>query len=158
MNKELIGTYLNRPVLFQEARILAELAIKDLSHAVVLLWLGESTWQPEQLKIAIKRFAANNALNVTIAGEKSDESFFILLETLSALPVNKPIMTGVIKSTDVKDPVEDSLIVKDAIERFLISTWPDEERFDDWTEYRIIIIGRPGLSRQICHSVTEIVV
>lgn len=150
-----IGTYLSCHVLFQEAGDLGNLAIKDLSHAVVLLWLGESSWDPEQLKIAIKRLAASKPLNLTIAGARSDDGFRILLETLSALPTNKHIMTGVLTNTDVKDPEEDSPIVKDAIEQFLIATWPDEERFEDWSEYQIVVIGRPDLSQQIRHVVVE---
>jgi hypothetical protein len=156
MSMNSMGTYLSCQVLFQEAGNLGELAIKDLSHAVVLLWLGESSWGPEQLKIAIKRFAATKPLNITIAGTRSDDGFRILLETLSALPTNKHIMTGVLTNTDVKDPEEDSLIVKDAIKQFLIATWPDEERFEDWSEYQIIVIGRPDLSQQIRRSVLEI--
>lgn len=72
--------------------------------------------------------------------------------------MDKHIMTGMCDSTDVKDPVKAALRVKDAIESFLIATWPAEERFDHWREYRIIIVGKlPDLSRQIRSSVTDVV-
>lgn len=158
MNVDLIGTYIDRPILLQEASSFSELAIDDLSHAVVLLWLDEGSWDPKQLELAVRRLAANNVLNITIAGEKSDEGFSVLLETLGSLSLDKHIMTGIFSGTDVKAPlkVKDALIVKDAVERFLISTWPTEERFDEWREYRIIIVGKPNLSRQIRDSVREI--
>jgi hypothetical protein len=154
---ETIGAYLDRPILLHEASGLNGMEVGDLSHTIALLWLGEKSWDSKQLEEAIKELAAKNALNITVAGERSNESFSILLETLGPLPLRKHIMTGVFESTNVKDAVEDSLIVRDAIERFLMATWPDEDRFDNWTEYRIIVIGRPDLSQQIRHSVAEIV-
>ena len=96
-------------------------------------------------------------LNITTAGWEADESFSTLLTVLATLPINNHIMTGVIKDTDINDPIEDSLMIKDAVETFLVSAWPSEERFDDWTEYRIIVVGRPDLSREIHHSVMEMV-
>jgi hypothetical protein len=80
----------------------------------------------------------------------------MLLTILAPLPINKHIMTGVIDDTDIKDPIEDSLMIKDAIETFLVSSWPDEGRFDEWSDYRIITVVRPGLSQAIHRSATEI--
>lgn len=155
MSLDVIGTYRDRPVRLQEVSSLGEMTARDLSHALVLLWLGEKSWDPEQLGLAIRQLAASNVLSVTVAGEKSDDAFSLLLQTLGSLPMRRHIITGIIKDADVKDPAEDSLIVKDAVEEFLIGTWPDEERFDDWTEYRIILIGKPGLAQQVCHAVVE---
>src|SRR5262245_6538396 len=153
MNRTLIGTYLVRPVILQELTELSELASDDISHAVVLLWLDRGRWNVRGLEEAIRKLASTGVLNITTAGWEADESFSTLLTVLAPLLINNHIMTGVIKDTDIKDPIEDSLMIKDAVETFLVSTWPDEERFDDWTEYRIIVVGRPDLSREIHHSV-----
>ena len=157
MNRTLIGTYLDRPVILQELAELSELASDGISHAVVLLWLDRGRWNAPGLEEAIRKLASTGVLNITAAGWEADESFSTLLTVLALLPINNHIMTGVIKDTDIKDPIEDSLMIKDAVETFLVSTWPDEERFDDWTEYRIIVVGRPNLSREIHHSVMEMV-
>src|SRR5262249_33832853 len=124
-------------------------SIDDLSHALVLLWLGQDTWTSRQLARAIGRLASNDVLNVTVAGKRPDEAFSVLLQTLGSLPSRKHTMTGVLKDTDVRDLGEDALIVKDAIEGFLIGTWPDDGRFDEWTQYRIIIVGDPRLAQQV---------
>jgi hypothetical protein len=158
MNGTSTGIYLGRPVILKELPELDELATDDdVSHAVVLLWLDRKHWDGRQLEEAIKRLASTNVLNITIAGWRADEAFSMLLTVLAPLPTNKHIMTGVISDTDIKDPIEGSLMIKDAVETFLVSCWPDEERFDDWTEYQIVVIGRPDLAREIRHSVIEIV-
>jgi hypothetical protein len=156
MNRSLIGTYVDRPIVLQELTELNELIPGGVSHAVVLLWLDKNRWETRQLEEAIKKLASSGVLNITIAGWKADEGFSTLLTILDHLPINKHIMTGVIDDTDIKDPIEDSIMIKDAIETFLASSWPDEERFDDWTEYQIVVVGRPDLSREIHQSVMEI--
>lgn len=152
----LIESYLGRAVTLQELSSLSELETIGLSQAVVLLWLGNRSWKLSQLEKAITELAANNILNVTVAGERSDESFAALLKVLAALPASKHIMTGVIDNSEVKDPLEDSSIVKHAIESFLFNSWPDTERFDDWKESRILVVGRPGLASVIHSLVLEI--
>lgn len=79
MSLDVIGTYRDRPVRLQEVSSLGEMTARDLSHALVLLWLGEKSWDPEQLGLAIRQIAASNVLSVTVAGEKSDDAFSLLL-------------------------------------------------------------------------------
>ena len=152
MSLDLIGTYRDHPILLQEVIGLDDLAVDDVSHAVVLLWLGGNSWGRGQLERAVKRFASKSVLSLTVAGELADEAFSIVLETLGSLPTRKHIMTGIIRDTEVRDLEEDALIVKDAVEEFLTGTWPDEARFDEWTQYRIIVTGQPELSRCIRQS------
>ena len=143
MRETPIGAYIGRLIVLQEARNLIEVAEDDLSNAVVLLWLSENSWTPEELGISINRLAASNVLGITVAGARPDESFTFLLETLSHLPIDRHIMTGVVNSTEIADSVED----------FLLSTYPDERYFDEWNEYRIIEIGK---SQQLIAAIKEV--
>ena len=156
MSLNLIGNYRDRPILLQEAGSLSRVEAGDLSRAVVLLWLAEQSWDPKQLELAVGQLASNGVLNITVAGSRTDEAFSVLLETLASPSLRKHIMTGVIDNTDVKDPIEDSPIVKDSVEEFLIGAWPSEEEFDNWAEYRIIVIGRPDLSQQVRDQVQKL--
>lgn len=138
-NIEQIGTYLDRSVKLQIVNSLTTLEIDDLSHAVVLVWLAPQSFNSNLLEIIIKQLIAQNVLSIVVAGESPNESFSILLLTLSTIHTIKHIMTGVIEST----------CTNDIIEQFLVATWPDENRFDYWTEYRLIVIGNSDLGNHV---------
>lgn len=143
MNLKKVGEYLDRKVTFQETENLTDLTIKDVSSALVLLWLGSPSWKYKDLTTLIERLARENVLGITVAGKRADESFDALIETLGSMTLPKHIMTGVDKTDDVYDVVSG----------FLASAIPDGARFDDWQEYRVIAIGSSEQRQEVLDSV-----
>lgn len=148
---------MGRAVTLQVADSLNRIDVVALSQSSVFLWLGDETWDLYQLRTAITEMAANDVLNIEVAGERSDESFSALLDVLSALPLNKHIMTGVASDSSIRDPVADSALIRDALEAFLYRGWPDEERWDEWAAYSIVVLDRPPLGMVIHDLALEIV-
>ncbi|MGH9914723.1 MAG: hypothetical protein ACRD63_05480 [Pyrinomonadaceae bacterium] len=138
---------MDRKVFFQEAENLNDLTTEDVSKALVLLWVGSPSWKYKDLTAVIERLAREGALGITIAGKRADESFDALLETLGSMKLPKHVMTGVDKTDDVGDVVSG----------FLVAAIPDEARWDDWQEYRIIVIGDSNLWQQMLCSINEAV-
>lgn len=78
----------------------------------------------------IKDIVNKEPLSITLSGENASFHFDYLLNFLSIVSSTKHIMTGLIDDKDIQEIVE----------TFLISTWPSEERFDEWTSYNILFI------------------
>jgi hypothetical protein len=135
-NYEDVGVYVGLPVRLQGANNLTEVLPKNLSGAIVLLWLGDSSWKTRDLKAMIIRLAEKKPLAIVVAGERTNESFEVLLETLSVIETPDHIMTGVIHHDD-------------SISDFFVATFPDQLRFDDWQEYFVIAVGNQDLQQQI---------
>ena len=146
MNLKEVGTYLDRRIMLQEAGNLKELTATDLSNAVVLMWVADPSWEVEELRRAIEELSDGKPLSLVVGGERVDESFSVLLETLSYLPpTSYHIMTGSIESADMSEGVSE----------FLIATYPEELRFDDWQEYRIVAVGDSSLHHRMLCSISE---
>lgn len=146
MNAEGTGKYLNRSVILECADVLSELEYNNVSCSVILLWLGNPAWNAEDLQVAIKNYVLGNVLSLTIAGQRTDESFQMMLENLSVLQRDKHIMTGVIDTCDVDE----------AVDQFLIATWPDEGRFAAWIDYRIVVVGDSNLTEEIRQAIHRV--
>jgi hypothetical protein len=140
-----VGKYLDRKVLFQEAEHLSDLTLKDVSKALILLWLGNPSWRYEDLTALIDRLAREGVLGITVAGKQTDESFDALIETIGSMMLPKHVMTGVDDSDDVDELVSS----------FFVAAIPDEARWDDWREYRIIAVGRSEQTQRILDSIHE---
>jgi hypothetical protein len=146
MNLKEVGTYLDRRIMLQEAGSLKELTATDLSSAVVLMWIADRSWDAEELRRAIEEMSDGKPLSLVVSGERADESFSLLLETLSYLPpASYHIMTGSIENTDMSE----------AVSEFLIATYPEELRFDDWQEYRVVAVGNPDLEHRMLRSISK---
>jgi hypothetical protein len=78
-----------------------------------------------------RRVALALPLAVKLYGPASDELLGRMLEHFDAERPLLHIMTGTCYAQDVKEAVED----------FLAATWPEEERFDDWRSYSIVVFG-----------------
>lgn len=156
MNGKQLGIYTDRPVILKELTDINELIYRDCSNAVMLIWLSNNSWNVEQFEDFVKRLALNGVLNITVAGWKVDDAFSALITTLSVLPTEKHIMTSKIAESDIKDQIEDSVVIKNTIEMFLVNSWPSIERFDDWEESHIVVVGDSNLSQEIVKLTREI--
>ncbi len=147
-NLKEMGMYLGRQVLLQGAAILSDIEVSDLSSAVVMLWISDDLWKTEDFLEAIRGLINGKPLGISVGGKRVDKSFSLLLETLST-PSNSTshIMTGVIGDVSLSE----------AVSNFLIATYPDDLRFDDWQEYQIIAIGDKALQEQMQYSINKII-
>lgn len=142
MNMENLGTYLDRQVELSYISELTEIDRMNYACSLTLVWLCKPNWKVEDLRVAIKTLAWRRVLGITIAGEKTDESFSILLDTLGPLP-GPHIMTGVSRE-------DDEFAV---VQAFLLSALPSEERFDDWQGYNIIVVGDESAFKRMSEAV-----
>jgi hypothetical protein len=43
----------------------------------------------------------------------------------------------------------------DALDEFLVATWPSEDRFDDWQSYTVVALSNHGLVDEVIHQLRE---
>lgn len=142
-----VGEYLDRKIFFQETENLNDFTTDEVSKALILLWLGSPSWKYKDLTVVIEGLAREGALGISVAGKRADDSFDTLIETLGPMELPKHVMTGAYDSGDVDDDVSD----------FLVAAIPDEARWNDWQEYRIIAVGDSNLQQQVFYSINKAV-
>jgi hypothetical protein len=130
MNLEIVGAYLDRQVELSGRSELSGIDQVDCASSLTLIWICNPDWNVDDLQSAINALASRKALGITVAGERTDESFSVLLDTLSRFP-NPHIMTGISREEDEFSVVEE----------FLVAALPSEERFDEWHGYNVIVVG-----------------
>ncbi len=131
MKSNNLGKYLERSVeiyKIENILFLNELRMKD---AAVLLYFGKESYPIENIDEIIWKIVSRYPLVIEIAGKDSEEMFDILLKNLSERKTPHHIMTKICEEDNVSDIIED----------YFISTWPDEDSFDNWKKYSIIFIG-----------------
>jgi hypothetical protein len=131
MKLEQFGTYLDRPVFIRQTEEFEDLVNVDISNSVTLVWFVEQGLESDQLIAGLDALMRNNPLSITIGGEESDGIFSLLLDLLSRFQSLNHIMTAHSFES----------VISDAIKVFLSSTWPAEERFDEWEGYHVILVG-----------------
>lgn len=131
MKQKTIGNYLGRPITLSMISDLGGVKESGLSGLLILLWLYDPLWEPAALQSAVNHLSSECVVGISVAGERVDESFSILLDNLSRRSMKPHIITGMFKEQEMVSVVE----------AFLFSTLPSEERFDEWRGYRIIVLG-----------------
>ena len=110
---------------------LEKLNSKDkIPSSLILIYLLDE-YQMEDLDLIITQVWKWDPLGIFIAGNNSRRGFDRLLSILSSKNDNKHIMTGFF----------DKKSIEENLELFLISSWPSEDRFDEWENYNILMVG-----------------
>jgi hypothetical protein len=130
MRQDLMGNYLDRQIKLIVISELSEIDRVDVAYSLILLLLYKSNWRVEDFQSALEVLASKQVLGITVAGEKVGNSFSIMLDTLGSL-AGPHIMTGVSREQNMASVVE----------KFLVATYPSEERFDEWQGYSFIVVG-----------------
>ncbi len=131
MKSSNLGKYIDRSVeIYKMEKVLSldELSLKD---AALLLYFGIESFPIENIDDIIWKIVSRYPLVIEIAGKDSEEIFDILLKNLSERKTPHHIMTKIYKGENIIDIIED----------YFLSTWPDEDSFDNWKKYSIIFIG-----------------
>jgi hypothetical protein len=106
MNQQILGTHLDRRIILSHIQSLSELEDGDFARSLSLIWLLNPDWEAKALRSAIGVLVSGGVLGITVAGERVDESFSILLDTLSRLAPGPHIMTGALREQDAGAVVE----------------------------------------------------
>ncbi|PIE89288.1 MAG: hypothetical protein CR997_11750 [Acidobacteria bacterium] len=128
-----IGKYLNREILIRSLKNNSSIEImEDLSKSMVMIVCSKKTKETE-----IDRFLSEvvklNPLAIFLAEEavsRIDHLFHLL-----AIEKTNHVMTYFCENMD------------EAAEMLLISSWPAEERFDNWSNYIVYLLDT-GISKR----------
>jgi hypothetical protein len=125
-----IGHYLGRDVCLLDASDLGNVSRRSLRDAVVLA-VNEREWEVQHRDL-ISSLIDLEPQSIVLWGKNATLAFDLLISILSRPEVE----TGLHIMTNFLDDEE----LEAAVGSFLRSTWPTEDRFDDWTRYVILSI------------------
>ncbi len=128
MSRQRLGDYVGRPVWLIEPESTDDLN-RGLSSCVSFFWLPSETMELEDIADITKIIVRATPLAAYVCGPVSERIFDSLLESSGA---NSPH----IMSRYSTEKLEDTL------EEFFASTWPSEDRFDQWEEYAVVAFGQ----------------
>jgi hypothetical protein len=129
-----MGSYLGRRVWISEANALPDC----LSDSLLMLVLSPG-FGAEATRRLLTQLALRAPLGISLFGHGAGIWFHELVNTLSVHPELRHVMASV---EEAPEPSE-------AIEEFLHSRWPSEDRFDEWTGYGIVVTGSADLRDEI---------
>jgi hypothetical protein len=86
-------------------------------------------------------------LGIVIAGAYSSNIFDKLISLLSERKIDRHIMTGLLEEKSFTENAE----------LFFISTWPSEERFIEWKDYRILFLGKGINETYVIENVKKVI-
>ncbi len=128
-----MGKYLNREIFIRSLKNISSIELmEDLSKSMVMIACSKKTKETE-----IDRFLSEvvklNPLAIFLAEEavsRIDHLFYLL-----ALEKTNHVMTYFCENMD------------EAAEMLLLSSWPAEERFDNWRNYIVYLLDT-GISKR----------
>lgn len=132
-NWDMIGTYLERTVRATIMSLGDDSSFSDdksLLNSIALIYI-ESIHCDVKVNRLIESLVIQAPLAIVLAGEAADETFDYLLNILDRYPTEKHVMTKLCTQIDLSEILMD----------FLSATWPSEDRFDEWRDYSLIVIG-----------------
>jgi hypothetical protein len=132
MNWEQVGSYCGRAVLisrFEESEICD--GFGGLSDSILLVVLKAGAVPGTNYEALFRALAVARPLSICLFGTDAEEAFGALLEVLSYPMAKDHIMTKICHGE----------IFREGLDDFLESSWPSEERHDNWTSCRILVIG-----------------
>lgn len=126
---KVLGEYLGREVRI--ARFSECLTLDQLDDSLVLVVFGDEFVSDEKGYRLLDSLAQRQPLAITVCGAGARKAFDLLIAILSDGRELKQIMTKYFDGEQIESAVED----------FLHSTWPSEDRFGEWSKYAIVIVG-----------------
>lgn len=146
MNKwEKIGEHLNIPVYISLLEKLDDIKKENFSSSTVLLYFGNDNFDVSQVDDFFNNLLETVPLAVHFAGKNSDKYFGLIFNNKILNENKKHTMTYVTEENKVNEWMSD----------FLYSSWPSEDRFDEWKDHRIIVIGNSALYSKLCKKIPE---
>jgi hypothetical protein len=127
MITKVLGSYLGRKVVVCDDQGLITDEVV-LSSSLIMIWCV-GVHGKENLNTFIDYLIKKRPLGITVAGHQVDNRFDYLLEKLSSPKIERHIMTGIIRSENLTESVEE----------FLLSAIPSEELFDVWNSYWLVM-------------------
>ena len=129
MSIEKIGKYLNKTITFQEVDDFNQIETDFVSYPSVLLWIGDLYWENKDFNVIINELLKNEVIAICVSGKRVKEQFDLLIKTQSSYHSRKHTMTYIFD----EDKIECVL------ENLFWTVITDDERWDDWGEYHIIV-------------------
>ena len=122
--------YLDRPVTCAELTSV-EAPLDDLQSFLVLVFLARDLSVAEQESL-VRTLVDARPLSVCMCGHQAEDMFDRLLQAL-AVPdwaLGKHIMTMFLETS-----------LQESLEDFFYSSFPSEDRWDEWLGYKILVFG-----------------
>ncbi|MFA5947627.1 MAG: hypothetical protein WC806_01475 [Candidatus Gracilibacteria bacterium] len=148
MNKWLkLGKRSEKVVYISEITDINDLAKNNFSSSLVLLVIHEKNIETTAKKINL---LLNNTLKtfplaLHFCGKSGNKAFDIIFNNKVYGENKKHTMTGLTEGNKIIE----------WIEGFFNGSLPCEERFDEWKDYRIIIINNHLIYNKICKKISE---
>lgn len=146
MNKwEKIGKHLDIPIYISLLEKIDDIKKEDFSSSVVLLYFGNDSLDASQIDDFFNNILGTMPLAVHFAGKNSDKYFALIFDNKILNKNKKHTMTYVTEDNKTSRWMSD----------FFYSSWPSEDRFDEWKDHRIIVIGNSALYSKLCKKIPE---
>lgn len=131
-----LPAYSERPVTCTQLSSAEPLRPKSLESSVALFYISNALEDAEREKL-VKSILSANPLAAYLCGASAEDLFDQLLLALDAPSDAQPMMTNF-----------SDLPVQGLIEEFFTSTWPPEEREEQWADYKLLVYGEAF--EQVC--------
>lgn len=125
---KVIGNYIDRTVRLYDSNILENGFKDNVNESIYLILDGLLSNLSTEI---IDHIAQMNPLGIMVGGRARENLFDLVIESLSSKPKVDHVMTRMAEDDDLLTTLQE----------FFQSFWPDEDRFDSWTEYRILVLG-----------------
>ena len=125
-----IGDYLDRTVRCAAIQAPRDLEALDLTHRLVFFYAGDSRVDGVEMAAVAGWLARGRPLGVFFSGADAETMFDALLRALDGPGVPISVMTNLSRDD-----------LGEAIDEFLSSEWPPEDRWDAWTGYLLVGLG-----------------
>ena len=123
-----------------------DLLLKDVSGAVFLIFTS-CFCKLSLLNRIVENLIIKEPLSIVISGKNSSKVFDNLILSLSKKKNEKHVMTGLLEERDFIENLE----------LFFTSSWPSEERFVEWKDYKILFLGKEIKEESVIKNIKEII-
>jgi hypothetical protein len=128
-----VGSYLGKQVLFMRLPKQENFSgCGQIKNYVILAILECDFTSSNFVKALLKEMIAEQPLAIALFGRDSGLAFDSLLRLLGEEDGKNHIMTYHLPESDLDGAIED----------FLQTTWPSEDRHSEWESYGIILLGQ----------------
>src|SRR5262245_27607010 len=132
MNWDQIGSYCGRIVAIAQLDPFSTRRIAcDLSDSTLLVVLKMDVALQLNIDGLLRGLASGNPLSIALFGTGAGAAFDTLLRVLSQFPSQGHIMSQLCHGETLQAGLDD----------FLCSSWPSQERHDNWRMHRVLIVG-----------------